>query len=351
MAEAGAFRIGTVVESHWMVTTSARPSGSVFAAVCTLFRSILNTWTWYTNELDRNQWAMLYFMKGAFTVYISLLALVRTKASYRMWITFGLVAYGWNSLDHMMFMPIFTGVFLAELSMTSVVADFSVARSAITRSLPYLSVLLGWYMISFPKFHPERMPWSWAMFQVARIIFPYGCDIHGYWGHVGVTLIVTGIIFSSTLQKLLSTPVLQWVGARSFPIYLIHGPVLRSFLNWILFAGATPTLRDIYDDDGNLIGTYPLLAIPAGWKFVYVLPIFFAVVLVLSDQWNKYVEPPCATATRWLEDKICGTTSDGLNPINKWEISELCLGDGRVAGSPLSRATTPTNELESLLPR
>jgi hypothetical protein len=82
-----------------MATTSARPSGSIFAAVCTLFRSVLDTWSWYTNELDRNQWAMLYFMKGAFAVYLALLALVRTKSKYRMWITFGLVVYGWKALD------------------------------------------------------------------------------------------------------------------------------------------------------------------------------------------------------------------------------------------------------------
>lgn len=99
LAEAGAFLIGSMVESQWMATTSARPSLTIFAAMCTPFRAILDTWTWYTNELERNQWAMLYFMKGAFTVYLALLALVRTKTKYRMWITIGLVAYGWRSLD------------------------------------------------------------------------------------------------------------------------------------------------------------------------------------------------------------------------------------------------------------
>jgi len=249
----------------------------------------------------------------------------------------------------MMFMPIFTGVFLAEVSMTSLVSNFSTSRSTLKHSLPYISVILGWYFISFPKFHSEAVPWSFALLRIATNIFPYGCDIHGYYGHVGVTLIVTGIVFSSTMQRFFCTRTLQWLGARSFPIYLIHGPIIRSFLNWILFRGATPAWRDIHDKEGNLIGTFPMFPIPAPWKFIFALPIFFVVVLVLSDLWNRHVEPPCATATKWLEEKMCGSHSE-RRTIGKIEISEFSLSDG-IVGSPLSTATTPMNELESLLPR
>jgi hypothetical protein len=61
--------------------------------------AITDTWTWNHNGLERNQWAMLYFLKGALAVYVFLLATVRTKAKYRMWIAAGLIAYGWKGLD------------------------------------------------------------------------------------------------------------------------------------------------------------------------------------------------------------------------------------------------------------
>jgi hypothetical protein len=75
------------------------PSGGVWKAICTLFRSILDTWSWNHNELERNQWAMLYFLKGALAVYVFLLATVKTQGKWRMCLTAGLIYYGWRGLD------------------------------------------------------------------------------------------------------------------------------------------------------------------------------------------------------------------------------------------------------------
>jgi hypothetical protein len=99
LAEMGGFKTGAMAMSHWMVTTCAKPSGGIWAAIRTLFRAILDTWTWNHNELERNQWAMLHFLKGALAVYVFILATVRTKAKYRMWIAAGLVLYGWRGFD------------------------------------------------------------------------------------------------------------------------------------------------------------------------------------------------------------------------------------------------------------
>lgn len=103
MAELGAFKTGSKVMSGWMAGTSPVPSGGIWAAICTLFRAVLDTWSWNNNELERNQWAMLFFLKGALAVYVFLLATSRTQAKYRMFITAGLVAYGWRCLDRKWF--------------------------------------------------------------------------------------------------------------------------------------------------------------------------------------------------------------------------------------------------------
>ena len=99
IAESGGYRTGNMMMNGWMAGTSPLPSGGVFAAICTLFRAILDTWSWNTNELERNQWAMLFFLKGALFVYVFLLATAKTQTKYRMCITAGLVAYGWRCLD------------------------------------------------------------------------------------------------------------------------------------------------------------------------------------------------------------------------------------------------------------
>jgi hypothetical protein len=99
LAEMGGFRTGGMAMSHWMVTTCAKPSGGAWAAIFTLFRAILDTWTWNHNELERNQWAMLHFLKGALAVYIFMLATMRAKPRYRMSIAAALILYGWRGYD------------------------------------------------------------------------------------------------------------------------------------------------------------------------------------------------------------------------------------------------------------
>ena len=97
--ELGAFKTGSMVMSSWMAGTSPVPSPGLFPALLSPLRAIFETWAWNTNELERNQWAMLYFLKGALYVYVFLLATVRARAKYRMWIAVGLVVYGWLGFD------------------------------------------------------------------------------------------------------------------------------------------------------------------------------------------------------------------------------------------------------------
>ncbi|KIW04294.1 uncharacterized protein PV09_04590 [Verruconis gallopava] len=349
LAETGGFQTGRMVMSHWLVTTCAKPSGGLWLAIGTLFRAIMDTWSWNNNEIERNQWAMLYFLKGAMAVYVFLLATLKTRATYRMYLAAGLVAYGWRGLDAYIFMPIFTGVLLAEASQTATVHAFMSSRSIPLRILPYMALLFGWYCMSFPNRFPNRMPWSDNMLNFALNSFPENSDIHAYYNQIGVTFVIMAITFSQSLQRFFNLRLFQWLGARSFPIYLVHGPVLRSFLNWVLFAGEKVQWVEEVDKEGKVLGLVPMFGIPPGAKFLWALPLFLVATLVLADLWYRHVEPPCAQATKWIEERMRSNVIQSAR-TEKPSTPELSLSEAHF-GSPLSRATTPMNEVDFVLPR
>ena len=248
-------------------------------------------------------------------------------------------------------MPIFTGVFLAEISMTAFYTTFHSGRR-ILRLLPYLLLTAGWYTISYPNKYQKRMAWSDNMFMTGLVIFPKGADIHAFYSHIGATCIITAILFSSSMQRFLNLRPFQWLGARSFPIYLVHGPVLRSFLNWILIPRDWPTvLLDEKNEEGVVIKQHEMYPMPPFGRFVWAVPLFILVTFLLADQWLKRIEPLCARVAKRIEDRICVTPAPLMQLPEKLEAAqEFTLAESSY-GSPISRATTPMNEVEMILPR
>jgi hypothetical protein len=332
-----------MVDCEWMSNTgSAAPSGSFFGAIYDLIRAIFSTWAYADNEYDRNQWAMSWFLKGNMVLYVTLLATVRAQPRYRMLIFLALFLYSWKICDGeitsrnrvpvmltsiaLVGVPIFAGALLCELSMEPVVSKFSISRSIIRRALPFSMVFVAWYLIGYTGVHSEWARWSNSLLYIGVEIFPEGSEIATLWSLTGVLLLITAVVLSSTLQHILSHPTLLWLGTLSFPVYLLHGPLLRSFLNWMLFAFTQPIWHEEKNEDDVIVGIYPRLPIPPLWKFVLTIPIFFAVVLYSSKLWVLHVEPWCAQVTKRAEDTICGNATNSEESYTT--MKELAIGNG-----------------------
>jgi peptidoglycan/LPS O-acetylase OafA/YrhL len=253
-------------------------------------------------------------------------------------------------------MPIFTGVLLAEISMTTFHTSILSGRR-IVRLLPFALLTIGWYLISFPNKFQKRMAWSDHMLNAGLFLFPTNSDIHAFYSHIGATFIITAVVFSSFLQKVFNLRGFQWLGARSFPIYLVHGPVLRSFLNWILFPSGSPLipLEETDPETGKVVRVLHMHPMPPIGRFVWALPLFLIVTLVLSDLWLKYVEPLCGRIAKKIEERMLTRQppqmqlhSEKLETIQEFPLAESSYSNPH---SPFSRATTPTNEVEMILPR
>jgi len=260
--------------------------------------------------LDKNQWAMILFLKGALALYVVLLATVRATARYRMLIFSGLVIFAWAKRDTHIGLPVYTGALLTEISMLPFIIKYSTNRRFVNHLLPFSMVLLGWYLISFPVNKAEWQPWSNALFQLGKLIFPKNARVEDSWYFIGVALITLGVILSAKLQQILSHPILLWLGAHSFPIYLIHGPLLRSFMNWILFIYTSPNMHQEKDKDGKVVKENPRYPPPSALKFFLLLPLFFALLFASAYLWQHKIEPRCAFVTKWLEDTMCGVEEE-----------------------------------------
>lgn len=212
-------------------------------------------------------------------------------------------------------MTVFGGAFLAELSLHPAVVNIASRRSPASQALPILAVLLGFFFCSYPSKHAEWRPWSFRVLRLGEAIFPRGAELPRFWPTVGAQIVTVGVVFSSWMQALLSYPTLLWLGSISFPVYLLHGPLLRSVLVWMLFAFTTPTLYEVRTEDGTVVRTFEELPNPPMWRFAVALPAFFAVLLYAAHWWTEKIEPWCAWAAKKMEDTMCGSETEKSLPI------------------------------------
>jgi len=206
-------------------------------------------------------------------------------------------------------MSIYGGTLLAELSLHPRVIAYSTNRNLVHRIIPFVFILTGLFLAGYPNQHADWTPWSNSLRLLAEKLFHQNAK--NFWPTLGVQLTTLGIILSSSAQHALSHRILTWLGNISFPVYLIHGPLLRSALNWMLFAFSTPRRLVDTDAHGTITREYMRLPKPSPWHLAYALPLFFALLLALAHLWTLKVEPWCAWLTKVAEDTFMGKIAAG----------------------------------------
>lgn len=202
-------------------------------------------------------------------------------------------------------MNIYFGALLAELSI-----DFASSSNPkniqVSRLLPCILLIIGLHISGYPEKKPEWTSWSENLARVGHWIFPPGAEYWRFWPTIGAQLVTVAVLLSPLLQKFLSQPSLIWLGSLSFPLYLIHGPLIRSLLSWMLFGWRRPIYFYTKKPDGSVDETWERIPLPDNWVFALALPIFFVVLLTIAHFWNIVIDPWCAWATRRLEEVMYG---------------------------------------------
>lgn len=188
---------------------------------------------------------------------------------------------------------VFFGMFLAQLH-----TDIGPrANSLLPKFISYLTIILGLFAWSFPDDNHDWAPWSRNMKNFMVQITPFNVDIGRYWVSVGTSLTMLGIFFSRDAKRVLTLPFFNFLGRCSFPVYLIHNTLVRSVFVWMFYGRAARNTAFV-DEAGNLI----VLQRPSTITFVFMMPIFYALLYATAYLWTLHVDRICVRAVDWMRN-------------------------------------------------
>ncbi|KFY70605.1 hypothetical protein V499_09047, partial [Pseudogymnoascus sp. VKM F-103] len=93
LSQLGAYDVAAATDSYWLITTSPAHRRPFSAAVHSLFREIMVTWTMLQNNYDPNQWTLQPLLKGSMMVYMLIFGTIYMQQKYRMMISLAFYVY------------------------------------------------------------------------------------------------------------------------------------------------------------------------------------------------------------------------------------------------------------------
>ena len=197
---------------------------------------------------------------------------------------------------------VFCGIILAEVSLDKDILE------AVDRH-PYLRmvgsaccIILGLFFCSYPEDKPEWARWSNFETRLGHYMFPQGVEYARYYPGLGSNVLTLGVMFNDTAKKMLSQRFFLFLGKNSFPIYLIHAPLIRTVLTWVLF-GFSKRPDNGKDDKGHQLPP-GWLPVASTWVCLIAIPVFYVFLYRVANLWSNYVDPFCGRVTQWFEDLV-----------------------------------------------
>jgi peptidoglycan/LPS O-acetylase OafA/YrhL len=192
---------------------------------------------------------------------------------------------------------------LAELSMiynpsAPFMGSYSRIKNGLATYVPFFAATLGLYLMSYPDRDHFWMSWSAQLAKLGQYVFPHDSDIVGFWPAIGAQIFCFAVFFSPPMRRALSHPFLLYLGGISFPLYLLHGPLMRSVLAWMAYGPGRLRWRP---DPGVDAGPYDIPAV-GPWALLIILPLFWTLLAIVVITWTQRMEPLMAKATKRLEE-------------------------------------------------
>ncbi|KAL5451750.1 hypothetical protein PMIN06_006138 [Paraphaeosphaeria minitans] len=309
LCQTGAYELARNSDAYWLYTNTPPQSDSWCGAVHSLVLALMSTWRLGDGNLyDQPQWALIYLLMGSIVGYFVLLATVQLTSVWRS-ITLALClfwswSWSYNQRDPLVGFTVIGGILLAEFSVSPQPARLATLPLVSTFLSPVLA-LIGLVLMSYPSSNPDSAPWSAVLKYVFGSVFPKTASFSmpRLVGSVGALTLCLAILISTHLRRALSVKPLRWLGKLSFPIYLLHGTVMRTVLAWVVFAGqpleAFPLEHPT--DDHDTIYRY---AQPGIARIAFGLIIMSVVTLYASHLWANNFEPAFGKITAWAEGKM-----------------------------------------------
>jgi peptidoglycan/LPS O-acetylase OafA/YrhL len=188
---------------------------------------------------------------------------------------------------------IVTGMFVAELHNHYKDA----ATSVLPAPIPAMLIVCGMFMAGFPQDSEKNARWSHMMATMMHSITGEKTDVRRYWDHLGAATVLLGIFFSRNARRVLTSPVFNFLGRVSFPVYLLHNTFIKSVLTWMIY------LPSAMNPQKNEKGEQQDLQRGSTTHIFIAIAIFYYVLYRCAALWVKHIDPIFANlvnaATKW----------------------------------------------------
>ncbi|KAF2012066.1 hypothetical protein BU24DRAFT_269048 [Aaosphaeria arxii CBS 175.79] len=312
MAQTNAYHMTKHVDATWVRQGWHRQEPTLWKALTSLVHAQISTWTTGWDEYDGTQWTLHLFLEGAMLVYTTMLATALVRPKARMVIFGVLYLYFWNvgitqSVGSIKGLNIVVGMIVAELH-----HHFKdSATSTLPTPVPALLIIMGMFMGGFPQDSFGNARWSDMMAKTMRAMTGRDTDIRRFWDHLGASFILLGVFFSRNARHVLTSPVFNFLGRVSFPVYLLHNTFIKTVLTWMIY------LPSAMNPPKNEKGERMDLQRGSPAHMAIAILLFYYILYRSAALWVQYVDPLCAKATNAAVNWALGdapTNSSGPPP-------------------------------------
>ncbi|EXJ86567.1 hypothetical protein A1O3_03520 [Capronia epimyces CBS 606.96] len=194
-------------------------------------------WSLYAGsvELDRHLWTIPAEFRCSMALFLTQIMVARMSTRLRISTLTALMVWG-VSWDRWELWPFWAGMAIAELDMiqTSRTADLTCLtpatppqQSRLFSKIAYSATfLLSLFLLSYPDAAGHATP---GFITLTHLIPPHFTQMHRFWPTVGAILIVWSTCRLGFLrEKVFCWSIMQYLGKISFPLYVMHGPVIHT---------------------------------------------------------------------------------------------------------------------------
>jgi len=154
--------------------------------------------------------------------------------------------------------------------------------------VPTLLIVLGMFMAGYPQDAPDRTFWSNTMHSIMVPLTPKDADVRRYWDSLGASTVLVGIFFSKNARRILCSPLFNFLGRVSFPVYLMHNTLIKSVLTWLVYLPSA--LNPPHNEKGEQLD----LQRGSTTHIFLAVAVFYYVLYRLALWWTIYIDPVCA---------------------------------------------------------
>lgn len=289
LAQTNAYHMTKHVDSTWIRQGWHRQEPTLWMAFKSLFRAEVETWTIGWDDYDGTQWTLHLFLEGSMLVYMTMFATVLVKPKARFLIYAVLYLYFWQlgeglAIGALKGMNIVFGMFVAELH--NHYKDS--ATSVLPAPVPTIMIVVGMFMAGYPQDAAQNARWSHTMQTFMHSITVEKSDVRRYWDHLGASTVLLGIFFSRNARRVLTSPIFNFVGRVSFPVYLMHNTMIKTVLTWMVY------LPSAMNPPRNEKGEQMDLQRGTTLHIFVAVALFYYILYRAAALWVQHIDPVCA---------------------------------------------------------